>query len=239
MNGDEHIEMLAAEYVLGTLDDEARRAVADRRERDPALDQAISAWESDLSPWLDDYANVSPPHDLRDEILQRISEKRSAAERSSKGSDAGRLRTQLAWWRTAALAGYGLAAILAAVILTRPPSPSPTARFVAVFQSNDEQPAFVMSVDLETREIVIRPVTAKPVQGKTYQLWIASDRLGGEPKSLGLLDDASRPIRKELQYPADLLQEATFGISLEPEGGSPTGRPTGKALHGRLIPSDI
>jgi anti-sigma-K factor RskA len=34
-----------------------------------------------------------------------------------------------------------------------------------------------------------------------------------------------------------VVQTATFGVSLEPAGGSPTGRPTGPALHAKLIPS--
>ena len=34
-----------------------------------------------------------------------------------------------------------------------------------------------------------------------------------------------------------VLRDALFGISLEPAGGSPTGRPTGPALHGTLIPT--
>ena len=33
-----------------------------------------------------------------------------------------------------------------------------------------------------------------------------------------------------------LLQRATFGVSLEPSGGSPTGRPTSPALHAKLLP---
>jgi len=94
-----------------------------------------------------------------------------------------------------------------------------------------------MTIDLKSRQIVVRPVTAKSAPGKTYQLWIASDRLGDKPRSLGLLDDPSQPTRKTLPYEPDLLQEATFGISIEPEGGSPTGTPSGQPIHGRLIPT--
>ena len=94
-----------------------------------------------------------------------------------------------------------------------------------------------MSIDLETRAVIIRPVSATLPEGKTYQLWIASDQLGPAPKSLGLLESASAPTTRSLgEFDPALLRDATFGISLEPEGGSPTGRPTGPAIHGRLIP---
>ena len=50
MNELDDIEALAAEYVLGTLSREERRAVASRRENEQALDAAIAAWERRLGP---------------------------------------------------------------------------------------------------------------------------------------------------------------------------------------------
>ncbi len=41
MTGDEDLDGLAGEYVLGTLDADERAAVAARRLREPALDMAI------------------------------------------------------------------------------------------------------------------------------------------------------------------------------------------------------
>jgi len=93
-----------------------------------------------------------------------------------------------------------------------------------------------MSVDLASREITIRAITADRQAGKTYQLWILAEPLGPVPRSLGLLEDGTAPTRKTLSgFDPALLQNATFGISVEPPGGSPTGRPTGPALHGKLL----
>ena len=39
-------------------------------------------------------------------------------------------------------------------------------------------------------------------------------------------------------YEPELLKHATFGISVEPPGGSPTGQPTGPAIHGYLYPTE-
>jgi anti-sigma-K factor RskA len=114
-------------------------------------------------------------------------------------------------------------------------TPAPR-NFVAVFQKDDSQPAFLMSVDLASREITIRAITADRQAGKTYQLWILAEPLGPVPRSLGLLEDVTAPTRKTLSgFDPALLQNATFGISVEPPGGSPTGRPTGPALHGKLL----
>ncbi len=248
MNGDDDIDMLAAEYVIGTLDGAERAGVDARRRTDKELDAAIEDWERRLSPLLDGYAPVPPPALLKQRVAEKIaaaaadqagaSESAGAGRGPSAGvADIGRLRRQMRGWRAAAVAGYAIAAGLAAVVIMREVAPAPDTNFVAVFQDNDRQPAFIMSVDLATREVLIRPVTAKPADTGTYQLWIASEELGGVPRSLGLLDDASKPVRKKLPYDPALLEKATFGISLEPTGGSPTGRPTGKAIHGQLIPS--
>jgi anti-sigma-K factor RskA len=108
-----------------------------------------------------------------------------------------------------------------------------------VFQKDDQQPAFLLAIDLKTRELVIRPVTAEPLQQRTYQLWILDQQVSPVPSSLGLIDASLKePTRKTVASidPA-VLMRATFGISEEPPGGSPTGRPTGPALHGRLIPA--
>ena len=99
------------------------------------------------------------------------------------------------------------------------------------------QPAFMLSVDLNNRQMQIRPVTAEPMQGKSYQMWIKADSLGPNPRSLGVLNDNFELERAALRdYDPELLKEATFGISVEPEGGSPTGQPTGPAIHGYLYP---
>jgi anti-sigma-K factor RskA len=236
MNGKDDIDLLAAEYVLGTLDASARTALAARRQREPALDAAIRAWEGRLGPLGEEVRPVEPPAGLLGRIEARI------AGASAAGADRGRissLEAEAGRWRRAAVAASALAASLALFIgvreLVYPPKPE---TFVAVFQKDDAQPAFVLSVDLATRQMTIRPVTAERQPGKSYQLWIVGDRIGTVPRSLGLIDDTLAPTRKSLaDYEPAVLQNATFGVSVEPAGGSPTGRPTGAAIHGKLIPA--
>ena len=50
MTDHDDIDMLAAEYVLGTLDAEERAEVARRRQHDAGLDACILAWEARLAP---------------------------------------------------------------------------------------------------------------------------------------------------------------------------------------------
>ncbi len=117
--------------------------------------------------------------------------------------------------------------------MARPQMPR---NYVAVFQKDDASPAFLLTVDLDTRVLSIRAVAATPQPGKSYQLWIASEKLGSAPQSLGLIEAKAGATQRELgRFDRALVEKATFGVSLEPAGGSPTGKPTGPAFHAKLI----
>ena len=65
-----------------------------------------------------------------------------------------------------------------------------------MLQKSADAPAFVITVNLDTRDLTVRPVAAPPQAGKAYELWIIDDKLGA-PRSLGVIDSAQsdRPIR--------------------------------------------
>lgn len=235
MTTPDDIDALAAEYVLGTLDPAERAAVAARRQREPDLARAIADWELRLAPLNGLAAPVDPPPEVFQRIAQRL-DTRVDALAVNQGELAA-LRSRLRRWRQTAIAASAVAASLALIIGLRetiftPKQPS----FVAVFAKDDVLPSFYLTMDLEKRELTIRPIDAQRQPGKTYQLWIASDQLGPAPRSLGLMDSDLAPTRKHLDFDPGLLRRATFGVSLEPEGGSPTGRPTSPALHAKLLP---
>jgi anti-sigma-K factor RskA len=231
------IDDLAAEYALGTLDADERASVAARREREPALDTAVRAWELRLSPLAAAVGDRAPSAGLFKRIEQSITQRDGPRIVAAGGEDVIRLRRQLRAWRFTALAGLAAAACLAGLVsvreLTRTQEPQ---NLVAVFQKDDASPAFVMTVDIASRTLSIRRVAADVPAGKTYQLWIASDRIGPGPQSLGLIESGNGELQRTLDRldPA-VVQSALFGVSLEPAGGSPTGKPTGPVFHTRLI----
>ena len=233
------IDALAAEYVLGTLDAAERTAVAARRQREPGLDLAIRSWDQRLAPLDDLTAPAKPPANLFGKIEERIAFKTvlDAGGAAVVPMDIAALQRRVRRWRTSAIAASAMAASLAVAFgaceygrQTMPQS------FVAVFQKDDASPSFLMSVDLNTRTLSVRRVAAEVPEGKTYQLWIASDKLGVGPQSLGLVEDQNTAVKNAIAAidPA-IVQSALFGVSLEPAGGSPTGKPTGPVFHARLI----
>ena len=233
MTDRDDIDALAAEYGLGTLAPAERAAVAARRAREPQLDAAIHEWEQRLAPLNELTAAVEPAADLWTKIEARI----DRAGSTGPAPNVIELQRHLARWRRAAIAASALAAALLLVIGVREAGRAQTPQnYVAVFQKDDASPAFLLSVDLASRQLTIRPVAAQTPPGKTYQLWIAAAQLGGRPQSLGLVAEQGYTTRAALAaYDSDVVQSATFGVSLEPTGGSPTGQPTGPVFHARLI----
>jgi anti-sigma-K factor RskA len=115
------------------------------------------------------------------------------------------------------------------------PSPKP-AQYVAVLQRDAASPAFLLTFDLERRTLTVRTVGAERQAGKSYELWLVSDRFAS-PRSLGLIGKEEFTQRPQLaNYDAVTINRATYAVSVEPEGGSPTGAPTGPVLYsGKLL----
>lgn len=115
----------------------------------------------------------------------------------------------------------------------RVPAPS---RFVAVLQSSADAPAFIMTVDLAQRSLTVRRVSAEEQAGKSYELWLVSDKFPA-PRSLGVIGTHEFTQVPTLNaYDQSTIEGASFAVSLEPEGGSPTGEVTGPVLFsGKLL----
>jgi anti-sigma-K factor RskA len=116
------------------------------------------------------------------------------------------------------------------------PAPPGPGRFVAVLQRDAGAPAFLLTVDVNNRTLTVRRVAATPEAGKSHELWLVSDKLPA-PRSLGLVGAGEFTQRAALaSYDAETINSATYAVSLEPEGGSPTGAPTGPVLFtGKLV----
>lgn len=167
-------------------------------------------------------------------------------------------RGQVRRWRNVAAFTSAIAAALVAMVATqayrpdllpeglRPkpqiqvvqaPAPVP-AQYVAVLQKDGNSPAFILTVDNATKNFTVRKVDAQPEPGKSYELWIVSDKLQ-QPRSLGVIggdEFTARPVLSS--YDADTINQATYAVTVEPGGGSPTGVPTGPIVFtGKLVES--
>ena len=164
----------------------------------------------------------------------------------------GVLSARVRQWRTVANAMTALAAVLLATLgiqIYRPELlpgalrprlhtqvDAARGQFAAVLQADGSSPAFILTVDAGSRSFTVRRVGAAPEPGKSYELWLVSDRLQ-QPRSLGVIGGSDFTTKSALSsFDADTVSQATYAVTLEPEGGSPTGVPTGQILFsGKLI----
>ncbi len=232
----DNIEELAAEYVIGTLPNSERAGVNERRLRDSALDAEIMRWEQRLAPLLENVTPVSPPDGLLDKIQSQVSQTTSVISLDQhRKTLAARTRP----WRMATGAMTALAASLAGFLIwTGPIKPDMSPKYVAVIQEQSQSPAFLMTVDMNSHMCAIKSVISPPKPDKDYELWMVHESWK-QPKSLGLIaknDMELMPMSRDIE--PDLYMNATFAVSLEPAGGSPTGVPTGPVMYaGRLVQS--
>ena len=211
--------MLAAEYVLGTLEDQDAQEAAHLLATDPAFVDAVHAWEERLLP----LAAATPPVEPPASLWTRIE---GTAELSEPAPHAAAvvplaLRRRLRMWQATAGAALALAAALAGFIVLRPP-PSQ----VAVLAPLAGATPVLLATASPAGELTVRPDAAIAVPpGRDLELWALPD---GEsrPRSLGVLPAAGEKIRARVASGTRLL------VSLEPAGGSPTGQPTGPVLYG-------
>lgn len=119
-----------------------------------------------------------------------------------------------------------------AAVVTAPPA----AQYVALLQKDNNSPAFIMTVNARTKSFTVRRLGDAPEAGKSLELWIVSDKLQ-RPRSLGLIGASEFTTRPVLaSYDNDIVNKATYAVTLEPEGGAPNGVATGPIVYaGKLI----
>jgi anti-sigma-K factor RskA len=225
-------DLSAAEFALGVLDYSERTSLAARRQREPQLDEAIVAWERRLAPLAEAIPAIEPPRNYFPDIEARLSG-------PAANDNVANLTRRLERWRASAIAAASIAAALAIAIgLRETMRPSTPHEFVAVLQKSADQPAFVVTVNLDARSLIVRPVAAPAQADKAYELWIIDAKLGA-PRSLGVIDQKGVTAGPNLKaYDRAVVEDATYAVTVEPPGGSPTGQPSGAPVFvGKLIPT--
>jgi anti-sigma-K factor RskA len=238
-------DFAAAEFALGTLDPAERATIAARRLREPEMEAAICAWEERLAPLAEIVPPIEPPRDYLADIQARL---RSSAPleavatriKSPLAEDpVATLKSRVARWRAAAIGAASLAAMLAIGFVAREATRQTAPReYVAVLQKDPSSPAFAVTVNLDTRQMTVRPVSAPTPSGKSYELWIINKEKLGSPRSLGVIDagDITRA-DKLATFDRAVVADATYAVTIEPPGGSPDGNPSGPPVWlGKLIP---
>ena len=221
MSESEDHDALAGEYVLGTLEGAERQAAEALLTRDPGFARAVAAWQERLTP----LAALVPPAIPPPGLWRQIDAATAPAPRPM-----ARPRFGMRFWQGSTAGALALAAALAGVMLLRSPAPA----VLAVLAARSGGAGFV-AVARAGDGLVLRPVAAIPAApaGREMELWVLPPGASA-PKPLGALPPSGR----RGAHPGEegvVTAGAELLVSVEPEGGSPSGKPTGPVIYsGRL-----
>ncbi len=219
------VETLAAQYVLGVLRGPARRRFEREMMQHWRMRQEVWFWERQLQPLAERSPSIAPPPQAWSQLSLRLWP-------SAKNNDAQGWRRWL--WQGWSLTATLSAAVLAAILWWQGVAPPSAAQeqWVAIVQSAQAEPLWVVDADTHATQVRLRPVAAPAaVPQKDYELWLLPQQ--GAPQSIGILPtgDIEVTIRLSAEQFKALLQNQSLAISIEPKGGSPTGLPTGPVVY--------
>jgi anti-sigma-K factor RskA len=207
-------DLLAAEYVLGSLEGEERADAARLLATDPTFARSVVAWQRRLTPLAAHVSPVSPPEDVWGRIAASIGPPAVA--------EIVPFRRRVRFWQATTAGALAIAASLAAFMLLRQPE---QARIAVLAPLAGGAPVLMATAE-RGGTLVVRPTAAIAVPSdKDLELW-ALPQGETRPRSLGVFPVSGTQLAAQLAPNTQLL------VSLEPKGGSPTGQPTGQVLYG-------
>lgn len=216
---DDDDRILAAEYVLGLMTPAQTRTFEDRLGGDAALRTVVAVWAEDFVSLTNDIPETAPPQALWRAIEARLDQPQSTSSPRRR------------WFNS--LFGYAMGGVAAAAVAwfvmtsgtVTPPVPEYQARIAA----EDSSLVFAAAYDADTNTLQLQHQSGAAAAGRSFEFWLIAD--GDAPVSVMVWPASAET--EAIVLPADLsakLPGAVLAISDEPEGGSPTGQPTGAVL---------
>lgn len=207
---------LAADYAIGLMP-----ATARRRFESLLLDDA--ALRTELGHWQDALASLNgtlPERPVPDHVWAGI--------KARIEPQVLHVPAKKPFWMNFRLLAAACAVVLAlfvGVLYQR----DDTAHYNATLVNASQQPA--LQIQAFADYLQVEPLTLAALEPtRVLELWAIP--AGGKPISLGLMPASGKgriPLSKAQQ--ALLTAPLTLAVSLEPQGGSPTGQPTGPVLY--------
>ena len=216
-------DALAADYVLGTMRGGARRRFEALLPAHVELRRAAAAWQERLLPLTAAIDPVEPPGEVWRRISDRLERRKSVVTGTWQ---------RLSFWRTvsalASVAAIGLAVLLASPRPAAPPVVVVLAPTGAAASGTGAAP-IVASISGDGATLVMRPLVPVAAQpDRALELWAVPGG-GAPPRSLGVLPSGAGgtvALRAKVLAGVD-----TLAVSVEPRGGSPSGKPTGPIVY--------
>jgi anti-sigma-K factor RskA len=219
----------AGEYVAGLLTPQETEAFERRLATEAEARRAVADWRRRLLALDDTAQRVAPSPELWTRIERAIGRPMPAETEVGEGWWQ-RLWSSLPALRLASLAGAAAAVLLAVIVALQPGRQAEAPAVVAVLTApNTNEAGAIVEAFADGRVRVVPLRTIEVPEGRTLQVWTLWDRQVG-PRSVGLMTEVRQQDYRTTGMPRP-VRDQLYEITLEPAGGSPTGRPTGPILY--------
>lgn len=226
-------EALIADYVLGTLDGETLAQAERLMTIDAVFARDVEEWRARLADFDRTADVMAPPEALWSRIDGALAH--PLATPAAPGFFA-QMWNSLPAWRAIGLAAAGVAVALTVGLGFAVREAQRTPQMIAILVDGDKAGAVVHIFN--DGRAVLMPLTSIAVPSdRSLQVWTLPSRERG-PVSVGLMETAKTLALSLKDVPAPAANQL-FEITLEPKGGSPTGRPTGPILFKGLTAPTI
>ena len=212
----ELLDRLAAEYVLGTLRYRARRRF-ERWLLSPQVGALVKAWEDRLAGLEPQLKPVTPSASVWAGIENKL--------------DLRSLRREPVKRWLAIAASLVFFVVVGVLVKNQPTKPELASTQRSSLEADPQTIYWQVEVLGDSQELNLHVSTVHDLPpGKSHELWALPEG-GGAPVSLGLMPHTGDHHRVlSASQRAALANSHKIAVSLEPEGGSPTGAPTGPVL---------
>ncbi len=208
------VDLLAAEYVLGTLSGRARSRFQKLASSRPKVRDRVEYWDQRLNQLAQGAQPAPPPPGAWEQIFARVSPLPATQPVRS-------ILEQISFWRRAAFTG-GLVALVLAVVLAWPVAEQATVNgeYVVLLRDQAERAIWTINTDANRAMLQVRKTGELPMpDGMACYLWLDMGE-AKRPELLGKLPDAGM---EEIEVPMELrpMLPGRLLVSVEAVTGPP------------------
>lgn len=221
-------DVLAGEYVLGTLPADERATAARRIDAEPAFARLVDQWDTWFAPIAASaYPPVEAPAAVKAAIDRRLFAGGAFTQRTQTQATAPGFWSSVALWRTLAMAALALLVALIAIPYLNPPAGAP--QLVASLAAEGSNVRYLAVYDASRNEVALSHLSGDRGDGRDFELWMIEGQ--NAPVSMGVIPGGEAvQLSVAPATKAKLASGAILAVSSEPLGGSPTGQPTGPVV---------
>ena len=206
---------LAADYAIGLMPPTARKRFEHLLLDDGALRAELARWQNHLTLLTEPLVEQPVPEHVWQAVVARIEPQTLHVPLK---------RPFWNWLRLGAVACSLLIVLTAGLLYNRD-----SVQYQATLLSGTAQPG--LRIEAHADYLKVQPLELAAVQaGRSLELWAIP--VEGKPVSLGLIPaDGDGRIALSQSQQQLIRVPVVLAVSLEPQGGSPTGQPTGPVLY--------